>query len=235
MKLGIMQPYFFPYIGYFDLINRTDRWIVFDVVQYTAKSWMNRNRVLGAGSGWQYITVPVHKHVGDQMIKDVTVVDKEAARKRILGQLQHYRVARAPFFSAVKEIIERTFERTTTNLLRDINVSSLLEVCEYLGISFDYAVLSETGIELPPIQHPGQWALEISAALGASEYVNPPGGRALFRPAEFQARGVALTFTDLPDYRYSCGPYEFVEHLSIIDACMWNAPETIKAYLDSVG
>lgn len=235
MKLGIMQPYFFPYLGYYDLINRTDRWVVFDVVKYVPKSWMNRNRVLHPSEGWQYITVPVDKHHESGAIKDVVVVDKTAAHRRILGQIQHYRSARAPFFTPVRELINRCFLNTPTNLLRDLNVSSLAVICDYLGIRFAPEVMSQSSIELPPIEHPGQWALEISSKLGASTYINPPGGRELFDPHAFAARGISLEFTDLLDYRYDTPPYDFVQRLSIIDVLMWNAPDAVMAYIGGQG
>ena len=59
MKLGIMQPYFFPYLGHFALIAAVDEWIVFDITQYTRKSWVNRNRVLRPDGGWQYVSIPL--------------------------------------------------------------------------------------------------------------------------------------------------------------------------------
>ena len=231
MKLGAMQPYFFPYLGYFDLINRTDRWVVFDVVQYTPKTWMNRNRILHPTDGWQYITVPVEHTLG-QRIDEIRIQDKAAARKRIVGQIDHYRQNRAPHFTKVRALLEEAFT-VESDLLRDVNVRGIALVCEYLGIPFRRLVLSREPLPLPAIQHPGQWALEMAVALGADEYVNPPGGHGLFREDEFRARNVRLTFTDLVDFRYPTGSYQFVEHLSILDALLWNEPRVVKAYLDS--
>lgn len=233
MRVGIMQPYFFPYLGYFDLINRVDRWVVFDVVKYAPKSWMNRNRVLHPSEGWQYVTVPVDKHCGSGTIKDVRVIDKKSAHRKVLGQIDHYRRG-APYFSAVRSLVDEAFARTQGDKLRDLNLASLRVVCLYLGIPFDPIVLSDSEIALPPITHPGQWALEITAALGGDTYVNPPGGRAVFRGEEFRERSISLAFTELVDYRYPCGTYEFVERLSIIDVLMWNGPEAAKHYLDSL-
>jgi hypothetical protein len=228
-----MQPYFFPYLGYFDLINRTDRWVVFDVVKYVPKSWMNRNRILNASDGWQYVTVPVDKRTEGRLIKDVVIIDKEVAHRRILGQIEHYRKGRAPFFAAVRGIIDGAFNASSTKLA-DLNLQSLALSCVYLGIPFDATVLSQSDIVLPPIDDPGDWALEISAAFGADAYVNPPNGRHLFDPEAFAARGIHLGFTDVIEYRYSCKSYEFVDLLSIIDVMMWNPPDAIKAYLDEI-
>ena len=89
MVLGIMQPYFFPYLGYFDLINRCDKWIVFDTPQYIRHGWINRNRILHPQQGWQYIIVPVKKHKRDTPINQIEIVPPALWSPRILGQLMH--------------------------------------------------------------------------------------------------------------------------------------------------
>jgi hypothetical protein len=233
LTLGIMQPYFFPYLGYYDLINRTDRWIVFDVVKYAPKSWMNRNRILHPSEGWQYITVPVDKYAGEGDIKDVQTLDVGVAHKKILGQIEHYRKGRAPYFLAVAKLIDDCFINLRSNRLRELNVRSLIVVCDYLGITFNYANLSDMSLPLPQIKHPGQWALEIASALDADAYLNPPGGRDIFLPCEWEERGIQLSFTDMVSFGYLTGQYQFIEHLSIIDVLMWNSPEAVKTYLDA--
>jgi hypothetical protein len=233
MKLGIMQPYFFPYLGYFDLINRVDKWVVFDSVRYSPKTWMNRNRVLHPKSGWQYLSVPVDKHSGDGSLSNVKLIDKTKALSRILGQIEHYRNGGAPFFRETFNLIHEVFRRTHSSTLTELNVAGLECVCDYLGIQFNYQLFSKMELNLPVVSHSGQWALEIADSLDAEEYINPPGGRQIFRPQEWIERKIKLTFTDLVDYRYICGKYVQVDHLSILDVLMWNKPENIKAYLDS--
>lgn len=233
MILGIMQPYFFPYLGYFDLINRTDRWIVFDVVKYTPKSWMSRNRISHPAKGWQYIHIPVNKHVNQGRICDVKVVDAAAAHARIRGQLLHYRKARAPYYTPVTALVDKAFAYPKSDRLRDLNVGTLLVVCEYLGITINHDILSEMHLPLPEINTAGQWALEIADALGAREYINPPGGREIFHEDDWRARGITLSFTELLDYRYPSGPFDFCERLSVLDVLMWNTPSAVKAFLDA--
>ena len=233
LNLGIMQPYFFPYLGYFDLINRVDQWIVFDVVKYAPKSWMNRNRILHPTTGWQYINIPVNKHAGDGIIKGVQTLDASAAHDKIRGQIEHYRKGGAPHFSAVANLVDDCFSNLTGNLLCNLNVSSISKVCAYLEITFNHTNLSEMSLTLPAIQHPGQWALEIASALDADAYINPPGGRSIFRTDEWENRGIRLCFTDMVSFYYLTKLYTFIEHLSIIDVLMWNSPEMVKAYLDS--
>lgn len=226
--LGIMQPYFFPYIGYFQLIAAVQRGLVFDIVKYKRKSWMNRNRVLGSKGDWQYINVPVCVSEG-ALIKDATIIDLACAHRRIKNQLEHYR-SQAPYFRETLQVVEQTFGTPATHLC-ELNTRALKVVCEYLGMSFNWESCAAMDLDLPPIEHAGQWALEISTVLGARQYINATGGREIFIPGEWQERGIELRFLEPASFSYSTGPLNFVENLSIIDVLMWNAPETVLAYL----
>lgn len=227
--LGIMQPYFFPYPGHFQLIAATDHWVVFDVVKYNRKSWMNRNRVLHPNGGWQYVSVPVHAPHGTP-IAEARVIDAPAAERRILGQLAHYR-DRAPFFRPVCGLVSEAFATAEGDRLRDLNIRSLAVVCDYLGLPFAWSVCSALALDLPPIGHAGQWALEIASALGADGYVNPPGGRELFDRRDWQSRGIALRFLEPRPYAYACGSFRHEPDLSILDALMWNDPAAVRDHL----
>jgi hypothetical protein len=229
MKLGIMQPYFFPYLGYFDLINCSDRWIVFDSVQYIRHGWINRNRILHPTEGWSYITVPV-KYSRESLIMDVSIADDRKWRRRIQGQLQSYK-KKAPYYPEVMNLIESCLA-FGGDLISQFNVFTLEKVCGYIGIHFDYTIFSEMKLELDAIEGPGDWALRIAQALGANEYVNPQGGEDLFEEKKFVESNIKLTIRNLPTLVYDCPGYEFVPNLSIIDALMWNRPEDIKKYLD---
>lgn len=230
MKLGIMQPYPFPYIGYFELIARVDRWIAFDVVQYNRHSWMNRNRILHPAHGWQYFTIPVRKAAHGTRLTAVSVADRDEAERRILAQLDHYR-RRAPYHGVVTDIVRDTFSRTRSDGLVALSLASLAAVTERLGIPFAAERCSALELALDDVEHAGQWALRIASALGASEYLNPPGGRELFRDDEWRAAGIRLSFTRMNQLRYDCKPYAFHENLSILDVLMWCSLGEINAYL----
>lgn len=227
-----MQPYFFPYLGHFALIAHTDRWVVLDVTQYTPQSWVNRNRILHPNKGWWYATVPIDKTSMSAKIHDVRISDAGAARKRILGQLDHYR-KKAPYFSAVRELVESTFAEAKGASLVDLNICGLKNVCAYLDLPFDYVVCSKELTKIPPVKHPGGWAVEISSILGATDYLNPVGGRQIFVPEEFRERGIELHFLPPPRLIYDCSPYEFIEHLSILDVLMWKDVATVRNALFS--
>jgi WbqC-like protein family len=227
--LGIMQPYFFPYLGYFQLIASVERGVLFDTAQYVRKSWMNRNRILDGKGGWQYINVPVSTTLGTS-IQATAVIDHSAARQRILGQLEQYR-GKAPFYQQVRELVGSAFDSVTDSGIDDLNTQSLRVTCDYLGLAFDWTPLSAMDLQLPPIEHAGQWALEISSQLGARRYINSPGGREIFVAGEWEARDIELRFLDLSTFVYNTEPYAFIDNLSIVDVLMWNAPEDVTAYI----
>jgi hypothetical protein len=231
-RVGIMQPYFFPYLGYFALIASVDRWVVFDVTRYSPKTWMNRNRVLHPQSGWMYVTAPVRGASQSCRIDEVMLDDPDAALASLRGKLAHYR-KRAPFFSDVLSVVERGFLHRASDSLRDLDVACIAAVCEYLGIPFEHQICSRLGLDLGGIEHAGQWALAIAQQLGASVYVNPPGGVSLFRPEEFAAAGIGLGFLAMPPMIYDTGPFEFAPSLSILDVLMWNPPIDVRNYVST--
>jgi len=229
MKLAVMQPYFFPYLGYFDLIHSVDQWVVFDTAQYIRHGWVNRNRVLHPTNGWQYIIVPLVKHHRHVPINEIRIVERSDWREYIERQLQHYR-GRAPHFSSVMTLVDNCLNVSDRSLAR-LNVEIIGKVCRFLDIPLALHNLSEMDLALGPIEGPGDWALRIAEALGAREYVNPPGGKDLFDGAKFAASGIRLTIQQPIEFTYECPGYRFEPGLSIVDVLMWNSRERIAAFL----
>jgi hypothetical protein len=226
MIAGIMQPYFFPYFGYFDHISRCDIWVVLDITQYTPQSWMNRNRILHPEKSWQYLGCNICHASQNTPISSIRLLDVAQTRKKMLGQLVHYQ-RRAPYYRQVVELVERSFAEARSDQLTDVDVSGLSVVCDYLSIPFTPVIASEAEFALPEITHAGQWALEICTRLGATAYLNTPGGREIFHPDEFKARGIRLGFTRVPEFVYDCPSFAYEPHLSILDVLMWNSPEKV--------
>ena len=225
-----MQPYFFPYIGHFALIVSVDEWIVFDVTQYTPKTWMNRNRILHPKTGWLYVSVPLSNSSNSIKTSEARVLDLAKAQQSVLGKLSHYR-KNAPYYVEVTNIVKEAFTASSDDSLVSLNVIALKTVCEYLQIPFSYRIASELAFHYPPNLGAGDWAPYICEMLGATEYVNPMSGRALFDKMEFQQRGVSLFFAEFEKFEYSTTPYSYEPHLSILDVMMWNTPEDIVAAL----
>jgi len=226
-RLGIMQPYFFPYLGHFALIAACDRWAVFDTCQYAPRSWMNRNRVLHPAGGWAWATAPLQNGSIHIQACDALLADPAAARRSLLGSLSHLR-RKAPYHDAVVALVEGVFQGAGPSLVA-LNVRALDAVCRYIGLPFRHATLSGLGLSLPDRMAPGGWAPAICAALGASCYVNPAGGRALFDPADFARHGIALHFAEALPFTYATPGAAFVPDLSILDVLLWNPPDAVLA------
>lgn len=226
MRLGIMQPYFFPYLGHFSLIASVDKWIVFDVTQYTPRTWMNCNRILHPKSGWQYVTVPLKNSSISIKTSDALVLSLYEAKKSISGKLSHYKRT-APYFNRVNDLVEKSFDSTLNDSLVSLNVSALIATCEYLEIPFSYEIASNLNIDYPPGLGPGDWAPYICQSLGASEYVNPASGKDIFDVSAFQNKGIELYFAEFTEFDYATPGYNYEPHLSILDVMMWNSSEDI--------
>jgi len=226
MKLGIMQPYFFPYLGHFALIAAVDEWIVFDITQYTRKSFINRNRVLHPSHGWQYISIPLRHSSIHIRILEAKIADSRDQERYVLGKISHYK-KHAPYYGQVCEIVRRAFAGITHESLVSLNVAGLQTVCEYLGLPFSHRLCSQLNIAFPDNLLPGQWAPWLSGRLFADVYINPVGGRELFDPSDFAREAVSLRFLDFKPFVYDTPGYIFEDSLSILDVLMWNSSDEI--------
>lgn len=227
-----MQPYFFPYLGHFALIARCEGWVVFDLSQYTPKSWMNRNRILHPDGSWHYISAPVRGASIHLRTHQARLADPSAVRSSLLGKLSHY-ARHAPFYRPVVALIEETFSSLSGDSLVNLDVAGLGAVCRYLDISFAPRIGSELVLDLSAVDGPGDWAPEICRQLGATAYLNPASGEALFDPARFARAGVALELLEFTPPTHSCGPYPFEPGLSILDTLMWNRPAQVRDWIDT--
>lgn len=233
MKLGIMQPYFFPYLGYFSLIKHTDKFILFDPVQFIRHGWIERNRVLKPENDWQYINVPLEKHSLDTKIKDIKINNENDWKSKILSQLQHYK-KKSPFYKQTVAVVEDGLDIITDSIV-ELNAHTMESVCRYLGINFDYEIFSQMNLKIDEVNAPDEWALNICKAYpGADEYWNPPGGLEFFDRSKYEQAGIKLFFqkVNIKPYPQRRGPENIITGLSIIDVMMFNSPEKISEMLD---
>ncbi|MEJ7737937.1 MAG: WbqC family protein [Chitinophagaceae bacterium] len=229
MRLGIMQPYFLPYLGYYSLIKYVDQWIVFDPVQFIRHGWIERNRILKPAEGWQYISVPLQKYTRDTLIKDIRIRSEEDWQGKLLRQIEHYK--KAPFFNQVMSVLQECFSINTDSItLLDAHI--LKSTCAYLNIPFNYQVFSEMDLDIEPVSDAGDWALHISKALKADQYINPPGAMEIFGKEKFSKAGVDLIFLKINPSEYPQRRKVFEPGLSILDAMMFNSPDQINSMID---
>jgi hypothetical protein len=223
MKLAIMQPYLFPYLGYFQLIRAVDAFVVYDDVNYIKGGWINRNYILANGDK-QLITLPLQGASPNKLINQVEVSGKH----KILQSL-HQNYCKAPHFNAVYSILEDILTQTEKNLAHFI-AYQLRCICGYLGLNPQWIISS--ALEKDNGLRGQDKVLSICTVLGATHYINVPGGKALYDHESFAARGLKLSFIQPRVVSYHQFRKEFVPHLSIIDVMMFNDREQCARLLE---
>ena len=221
-----MQPYFFPYIGYFHLIAAVDQFIVYDNIKYTKKGWINRNRMLQNGKDVMF-SLPL-KSDSDSL----DVCERELAadfnRDKLLNQFTGaYRYA--PYFVQVFPLVEQIVRYQDTNLFRFL-LHSIVRTCEHVGISTE--IRKSSGIAIDHDLKNQDKVLALCEAVGASTYVNAIGGMELYSKETFREKGIELKFIKSKPFEYPQFNDEFVPWLSTIDVMMFNPIETIKECLE---
>ena len=231
MRAGIMQPYLFPYVGHFALIERCDAWVVFDISQFKPKSWTTRNRLGKPGGGWAWFTAEVRHAPRSAKTHEVVLAGPQATLRRLRGQLGHFR-RKAPHWAEVDDVVVSAFAGLGPgSRLVDLDVASLATTCEYLGIPFHPVIASAQSWDLSEVRGPGDWAPVIARALGADEYLNPASGAHLFDEASFASRGVRLSYLVPPQLSYVAGSHPAEKGLSVLDAMLWVSAPAIRQVL----
>jgi len=227
MKVAIMQPYFFPYIGYFQLINAVDVFVVYDNVKYTKKGWFNRNRYLKNGSDALF-TVPL-RHDTDQLFVREREIADSFDRKRFLDQFREsYR--KAPYFEDTFGLVRSVVLNEEKNLFRFLH-ASLGAVCRHLRI--DTKVVISSAVPIDHSLRGTDRVIAICEEIGADVYINPPGGRALYNREHFSLHGIDLKFLSPTPFEYQQAGNPFVPWLSIIDVLMFNTLDATRHLIDT--
>jgi WbqC-like protein len=227
MKTAIMQPYFLPYIGYFQLIAAVDLFIVYDNIQYTKNGWINRNRIYGNGEAVT-ISIPL-KGASDYL----NVCERELAadfrRDKLLNKIRGAYL-KAPYFRQTFPLIEAIVQYEESNLFRFLE-HCIRRACDHVGVTTEIRVSS--GIAIDHALKKQDKVLALCEAVGASVYVNAIGGVELYCAEEFRARGVDLKFIRMKPFEYAQFGNVFVPMLSIIDVMMFNSVPAIQSFITS--
>ena len=222
-----MQPYFFPYIGYFQLIESVDLFIVYDNIKYTKKGWINRNRMLKNGSD-EIFSLPLKKDSDYLDVRDRELAESFERVKwlnKIKGAYQS-----APYFKEIFPLIEQIVLYQENNLFGFI-FNSILKICEYLEIETRIQISSE--IEIDCGLKGQDKVLSICEMVDANTYINSIGGVELYSKEAFQLRGIELTFIQSKPFEYEQFNNKFVPWLSIIDVLMFNSIDTVRHSIKS--
>lgn len=211
-----MQPYFFPYIGYFQLIASVDVFIIYDNIKYTKKGWINRNRMLLNGSDAMF-SLPLRKD-SDSLDVVQREISSDFDREKLLNQLRGaYR--RAPFFKDVFPLLEKVIKNTDSNLFRYIRYSVEV-VCEALGI--ETKIVTSSDLSVGRDLKSQDKVIALCKAVSADAYINSIGGVDLYEKKVFSENGIDLNFLKPRPLNYAQFGGDFVPWLSIIDVMMFN-------------
>jgi hypothetical protein len=227
MKLAVMQPYFFPYIGYFQLIAAVDLFIVYDNIKYTKKGWINRNRILQNGQDVMF-SVPL-KSDSDSLDVRERVLSTDFNREKLLSKFNGaYR--RAPLFAQTFPLLERIVRDENENLFLYLQ-QSIAKTCEHLGIATKIRVSSD--IEIDHRLRNQDKVIALCKAVDANTYINAIGGKELYSKESFRAEGIELKFIQSKQFEYPQFGNAFVPWLSIIDVMMFNPLDAIQSCLSN--
>ena len=220
MKLVIMQPYLFPYVGYFQLLAAADRFVVYDDVNFIKGGWINRNKILIQGKQHLF-TIPLDAPSPNRKICDIQLSPPSMWRNKFLQTIsQNYR--RADYFEAVYALLERVMITSESQTIADLVRISLFEIKKYLKLSVDIIPTSAKYVN----EHltAQQRVIDICRIECATDYINAQGGQHLYDYSTFCQHNLALHFLqpELKPYRQLNNP-NFVAGLSIIDVLMNNS------------
>ncbi len=225
MKIAIMQPYFFPYLGYFQLIKAVDKFIFFDDVNYINGGWINRNRIVINGQV-HYVTLHLQEASQNKLINSILIDDNRAKLKRSI-ELSY---KKSPNFKSFWPVVDSvlSFDAKTAS---ELIIRSVTCVCDYLEIKTVFEVSGQAYAHTKGLGRVDR-IIAICQQNKATTYINAIGGMSLYDKNNFEPHKVFLKFIKPDLFIYKNGAREFVPWLSIIDLLMWNSHDEVKDYLD---
>lgn len=224
MKLGIMQPYFFPYIGYFQLIKIVDKYIVSDDLHYIKHGWINRNYIL-VNNEKKMFTIKLKKASSNKLINEIEVLDDFKDWLKTI-QLNY---SRAPYYKEVYDLLKRIINYDN-RILSEFIVNSLKEILQYLQI--DTPIVMESQLNKNHNMKGQDEVIELCRIMGANHYINAIGGQSLYDKAYFSDHEIELNFIKTEFVPYKQFGKEFTPSLSILDIMMFNSVDEINRMLD---
>jgi hypothetical protein len=222
MKVAVMQPYIFPYIGYYQLINAVDKFVVYDDVNFINKGWINRNYILVNGSACLF-SIPLKNASQNRLIQQVELSEEFNWRTKLLKTIEHS-YKKAPCFTAVYPILTDVIMSQVTKI-HELAVLSLKSVCNYLQVKTGFQDSSSL-YDNKPLK--GQERIiNICEKEKAYHYINPIGGTEIYSRTLFEEKGIKLSFIKTEPITYRQFKNDFVPHLSIIDVLMFNPKDEV--------
>ena len=223
MTIGIHQPYLFPYLGYWQLMNYVDKYVISDSLQHIKRGFINRNNILIKGQRHMFTleVLGVHLHTR------INEVEVGGNAKKIVKSIFHA-YCHAPYFKDVFPMIEEILLNDEKNLARYLG-NSIIRVARYLDMETEF--IYESGLPERHDLKAQSLIIDTCKRLHADRYINAIGGRKLYDKEAFLKEGIELNFLKMDDIVYKQFNHEFIPNLSIIDVMMFNSKDEVKALL----
>jgi len=222
VNVALMQPYLFPYVGYFGLIDAADVFVLFDNVQYHRRGWMHRNRFHHPTKGWRYIGVPVEKAPRHAIIHDIRL--KPGWRDRLLADLEGAYRGQAARADDMLQWLAGVLD-LDTDALHELDAHTLEATARHLGLSTRFASATNIQLARDPALPLWDWARQACAHFGGDRYLNLPGGKDIYPPEPFAERGLKLGFIEPVLEEYDRSPAAWEAGLSVLDVLAHCGPE----------
>ncbi len=228
MKLAIMQPYIFPYLGYWQLLTAVDTFVLLDDVNYINRGYINRNSILINGRAFRF-SIPIENASQNRLIMNTRFKFDEKEKERFLKTIDNAYM-KAPHYKEVYGVINKIINNPENDITSYIQ-KSIEDILAYLEI--EQTIIRSSKINKNNTLHGQDRIIEICKKMNADEYCNPTGGRMLYDHKSFERNGIKLFFLDTrdEDVRYQQFDNEFVPNLSIIDVLVFNDIPRIKEML----
>ncbi|MGI5974571.1 MAG: WbqC family protein [Paludibacter sp.] len=225
MKLGIMQPYFMPYIGYWQLIKAVDKFVIYDDVNFINKGWINRNNILLNNNKF-LINILLSGASQNKLINEIEVQKNQTKLVKTIENVYK----KAPMFDVVFPLFLEIMSFDDKNLANFLG-NSLIKIAKHLNIKTDFIYSSD--IEKDNSLRAQDKILHICKLLGANQYINAIGGQELYNKENFEKVGIELIFIQPELMPYKQFKSNFIAGLSILDVLMFNSVEDINLMLDN--
>lgn len=225
MRVGIMQPYFMPYVGYWQLMKVVDKYVIFDDVNFIKRGWVNRNNILNNGQKYMF-SISLKEASQNKHFNEIYVLDDFVKFRKTL--MACYK--KAPYYDKVMLLLDDIFcfeDKCLSHFLRH----SFDVVLGYLNIQT--TLLYSSDIKKDETKKGQDKIIEICSYLGATQYINAIGGQELYQKETFYSNGIELNFLQTELLPYKQFDNKFVSGLSMIDVLMFNSPEEINRILDN--
>lgn len=233
MRLAVMQPYSFPYLGYYQLVNAVDTFVLFDDVNFINKGWINRNNILVQGKAHLF-TIPLNKASQNKLIREIELADYSKWKTDFL-KLLAFNYKKAPFFGTFYPWLEEFFSAKEYRTISDLASDSVRSIAALLGLQTRFLFSSELDYDAASCAGGEDKVLNICRLLGARTYINPKNaeGLGLYNKERFDSESLDLRFINMNSIAYpQMQKGEFVPYLSMLDVLMFNDPEQTRQLLN---